>query len=51
MQDQFINEVKLQMYVDTPHVTKVYGYFCNVDKIYLIMEYMEEGSLFQLIKK
>jgi aurora kinase len=39
------------MYINHPYVTKIYAFFSDVDKIYLVMEYMEEGSLFTLIKK
>ena len=29
----------------------MYGYFCDTENIYMLVEYMEEGSLYSLMKK
>lgn len=47
--DQFIREIKFQMYFDHPNIVKIYGYYDDETDFYLIMEYMEGGSLFELI--
>lgn len=44
-------EIKLQMFLDHPNITKMYGFFDDSEYIYLIMEYMEEGTLYELIQK
>lgn len=47
---QFINELKLQYTLDHPNITKLYGYFHDEEYIYLLLEYLEDGSLYRYIK-
>lgn len=51
MLPQFINELKTQSFLDHPYITKIYGYFVEKENVYLIMEYMIDGSLYDLIKR
>jgi aurora kinase, other len=51
MLEQFINEIKIQMFLEHPNVVKLYGFFDDALHFYIIMEYMEGGNLFALIKK
>ena len=51
MLDQFINEIKIQLFIDHPNVVKLFGFFDDSTHFYIIMEYMEGGSLFNMIKK
>ena len=51
MLDQFIQELKIQLYLNHPNIVKMYGYFANSQNFYIILEYMEEGSLYSFIKK
>ena len=51
MLEQFINEIKIQMFLEHPNVVKLYGFFDDTLNFYIIMEYMEGGNLFALIKK
>ena len=51
MLDQFINEIKIQMFLEHTNVVKLYGFFDDPLNFYIIMEYMERGNLFNLIKK
>ena len=51
MIDQFILELKIQSFFNHPTILKIYGYFDDKENIYLILEYMEEGTLFTLFKK
>lgn len=46
MQSQLALEIKLQLFFDHPHILKLYHFFDDEKYVYLIMEYMEEGSLF-----
>ena len=48
--DSFINEIKIQLLVDSPHVVKLYGFFDDDEHFYLLTEFMEEGSLYTHIK-
>ena len=39
------------MYLDHPNIVKLYCFFDDATHFYIIMEYMEGGSLFNLVKK
>jgi aurora kinase len=51
MLDQFVQSIKIQMFLDHPNIVKVYGFFDDSLHFYIIMEYMEGGSLYSYIKK
>lgn len=51
MLDQFIQEIKIQLYLNHSKLVKVYGYFADQEHFYMLIEYMEEGSLYSLMKK
>ena len=51
MIDQFILELKIQSFFNHRNILKIYGFFDDKENIYLILEYMEEGTLFTLFKK
>ena len=34
-----------------PNIVKLYGFFDDREHIYLILEYMEEGTLFESLRK
>jgi aurora kinase len=51
MLDQFIQEIKIQLVLNHPKLVKVYGYFCDAEYFYILIEYMEDGSLYSLMKK
>ena len=46
MIDQVLKEIKIQSYCQHENILKLYGVFDDIDFIYLILEYMEEGTLF-----
>ena len=51
MLPQFISEIKIQMFLDHPNIVKLYGFFDDASNFYIIMEFMEGGNLFGLVKK
>ena len=51
MVDQFILELKLQTFLNHQNILALYGHFDDDSHIYLILEYMEEGTLFTHLKK
>lgn len=51
MLDQFIQEIKIQMFLNHPNIVQLYGFFDDNTHFYIVMEYMDGGSLFTLIKK
>lgn len=44
-------EIKLQLYLSHPNILKLYGVFDDEEHIYLLLEYMEEGTLYSQLKK
>ena len=49
--NQFTMEIKLQLYLDHPNILKLYNIFDDEEHIYLLLEYMEEGTLYSQLKK
>ena len=39
------------MFLNHPKLVKMYGYFSDNENFYMLVEYMEEGSLYSLMKK
>lgn len=39
------------MFLNHPKLVKMYGYFADSENFYMLVEYMEEGSLYSLMKK
>lgn len=44
-------EIKMQAFFDHPNILKLYGFFHDEENVYLILEYMEEGTLYSQLKK
>ena len=51
MVDQFILELKIQAFIYHPNVLSLYATFEDKTHVYLLLEYMEEGTLFTHFKK
>lgn len=49
--DQFLLEIKIQSHCEHQNILTLYGHFDDREYIYLVLEYMEEGTLFKLLKK
>lgn len=50
MEKQLIQEIKIQMFSSHPNVLKMYGFFADETKIYLILELATNGCLFKEIR-
>lgn len=50
LQRQLQREVEIQIRLDHPNLTKLYGYFYDDKRIYLAMEYMVNGELFKTLQ-
>jgi len=50
MEDQMLREVKLHSFFNHSNIVKLYGFFSDPLHIYLLMEYMEDGTLYTLLK-
>lgn len=51
MIDQFVLEFKIQSFLKHENIVQIYGMFDDNDHIYLILEYMPDGTLYSLLKK
>ena len=51
MIEQFLLEVKIQSFCEHENILKLYGCFDDKEHIYLVLEYMEEGTLFKQLKQ
>lgn len=40
MIDQFIQEIKIQMFLNHPKLVKIYGFFSDYEHFYMLIEYM-----------
>ena len=49
MVDQFAEEIRLHSSLDHPNIVKFYGVFEEKNYIYLVMEYMNGGTLFDYL--
>lgn len=51
MEEQLLMEIKMQFFFDHPNILKLYGVFSDTDSVYLVLEYMEDGTLYSVLKK
>ncbi len=45
------NEISIQIQINHPNITKLFSYYENEENIYMILEYSNKGSLYNLIRK
>lgn len=51
MEEQFLMEIKMQLFFNHPNILRLNGVFDDPQHIYLLLEYMEEGTLYARLKK
>lgn len=49
MIQQFKREIRLHSALDHPNIVKFYGFFEDEENIYLILEYISGGTLFDYL--
>lgn len=47
MENQLVQEIKIQTYLRHPNLLKMHGFFCDNDNIYLILEDALGGNMFR----
>ena len=47
MENQVGQEIKVQMFANHPNILKMYGFFSDYSKIYLLLELATHGCLFK----
>lgn len=50
LERQFIREVEIQASLNHPNIAKLYGYFHDNKRVYMLMEYMPHGELYKLLE-
>uniref|UniRef100_A0AC35F8S5 Aurora kinase n=1 Tax=Panagrolaimus sp. PS1159 TaxID=55785 RepID=A0AC35F8S5_9BILA len=50
VQQQLIREIEIQAHLSHPNILRMYNYFADEKKIYLILEYALEGELFKKLQ-
>lgn len=50
MINQLIREIKIQMFMNHPNLIKLYSFFGDEYKIYLLMELAPDGQLYEYMK-
>lgn len=48
--ESMLNELRILSVVNHPNIPKIYGVYENVDRMYIFMENIETGSLFDKLK-
>lgn len=51
MVDQLALEVKLQTYLNHKNILGIYGFFDDATHLFIILEYMEQGTLYSQLKQ
>lgn len=48
---QLIREIKIQMYLNSPYLIKLYDFFADEDNVFLLMELASDGHLYDILLK
>ena len=51
MEGQLMQEIRIQMFANHPNILKMFGFFHDANKVYLILELATSGCLFKEIRK
>ena len=51
MVDQLGLEIKLQSYINHKNVLGIYTFFDNATHLFILLEYMDQGTLYSQLKK
>ncbi len=49
--NQLIREIKIQMFLNHPNLIKLYSFFSDQYKIYLLMELAPDGQLYEYMRE
>ena len=50
LEEHLMREIKIQSYLDHRHLTPLYGCFSDEKYVYLVLEYLPDGSVTQVKK-
>ena len=48
---QLRREIEIQMHIRHPHITRMYAYFFDDSRIYMVLQYANGGEMYKYLKK
>lgn len=51
VEHQLRREIEIQSHLRHPHILRMYGYFYDETRVYLILEYAPQGELYKVLQK
>lgn len=51
LKENLKNEIKIQKKLHHPHIIQLFHFFEDLQNIYLVLEYAENGNLFNFLKR
>ena len=51
VQHQLRREIEIQAHLQHPNILRLFGYFYDETRVYLILEFAPQGELYKLLKK
>lgn len=51
VEHQLRREIEIQAHLRHPHILRLYGYFYDDTRVYLILEYAPQGELYKIMQK
>jgi len=51
VEKQLLREIEIQSHLRHPNILRMFGYFWEKEKIYLILEFAAQGELYKILKK
>lgn len=51
VEKQLRREIEIQSHLRHPNILRLYGYFYDVKRVYLILEYAAQGELYKILKR
>jgi aurora kinase A len=51
VEHQLRREIEIQTHLRHPNIVRMYGYFHDETRVYLILEYASNGELYKLLKE
>jgi serine/threonine protein kinase len=51
VEHQLRREIEIQSHLRHPNILRLYGYFCDAHRVYMILEFAAKGELYKELQK
>ena len=51
VEHQLRREIEIQSHLRHPHILRLYGYFYDAERVYIILEFASQGELYNVLRK